>query len=192
MAEDLTTDDVEAYTHGRLLADDPETLRALNAALARARSYCGWHVSPVRKETLIVNGNGRPLLFLKTMKVVELLSIVEDGVEIDVEQYVRQDAEAPGVIAKVGWEPWEYGFSNLEVELRHGYTAAEAADFRESVLALIDRASLAVGTEGQGPLIEKEVDDVRYRWASSNALSAGVANEFLDESSLYQYRLLPL
>jgi hypothetical protein len=38
---------VEAFTEGRLNRDDAETQRQLDAALAAARGYCGWHVTPV-------------------------------------------------------------------------------------------------------------------------------------------------
>jgi hypothetical protein len=98
MAEELTPADVEAYTQGRLSASDPETLRALNAALTRARRYCGWHVSPVRQDVAVLD---RPSwigiwneLALPTLKVVSLDGIEIDGVAMDLAN-VRESKEAP-------------------------------------------------------------------------------------------------
>lgn len=189
MAEDLTPADVENYTNHRLLASDPEVLRGLNAALARIRRYCGWHVSPVRTETLTVDGPGYGLgghyLVLKTMHIVDLISITEHDEPTDLAN-VKESADAPGILYKKRCH-WACGFSAIEVELEHGYTAAEAADFREAVLALVDRASQSVGDAGGGAqLVEKEVDDVRYRWSDR------VISLTLDESAVGQFRILPI
>lgn len=203
MAEDLTPADVESYTNGRLLASDAEVQRALNAALARIRRYCGWHVSPVRTETLTVDGpdepdghwghygryghygSGSQYLVLKTMHIVNLISITEHDEPTDLAN-VKKSADAPGILYKKRC-PWACGFSAIEVELEHGYTAAEAEDFREAVLALVDRASQSVGDAGGGAqLVEKEVDDVRYRWSDK------VISLTLDESAVGQFRILPI
>lgn len=191
MAEDLTPADVERYTNGRLLASDPETQRGLDAALARIRRYCGWHVSPVRTETLTLDGPDRHYgpgghyLVLKTMHIVDLISITEHDEPTDLTN-VKESADAPGILYKKRCH-WACGFSAIEVELEHGYTAAEAADFREAVLALVDRASQSVGEAGGGAqLIEKEVDDVRYRWSDK------VISLTLDESAVGQFRILPV
>jgi hypothetical protein len=49
MAE-LSPNDLEAYTQGRLSANDPNTADVLAAALQEVRNYCKWHVSPVVTE----------------------------------------------------------------------------------------------------------------------------------------------
>jgi hypothetical protein len=74
------------------------------------------------------------------------------------------------------------------VTFTHGYAAADAEDFRSAVLALVDRAAMAAEGEnvGEGALVEKEVDDVRYKWASKvNTVS-------IDSSALQSFRILPL
>lgn len=185
MAEDLTPADVEAYTNGRLLASDPETLRGLNAALARVRRHCGWHVSPVRGDTVIFDGPGSAFIQLPTLKIVSIDSVTENGETTDVTDVVEV-RDGPGIIAKRK-SRWACGFSAIEVEFTHGYAAADAEDFREAVLSLVDRASLSVGVEGGGAqLVEKEVDDVRYRWSDK------VVSITLDESAVSQFRILPL
>lgn len=183
MAEDLAAADVQAYTKGRLLASDAEVTRALNAALARVRRYCGWHVSPVRTQTITLDGTGAPLLFLPTMKVVTITAITEDGDALVVAD-IKESVRAPGVLIKENWAYWSCEFESITVALQHGYTAAEAADFREAVLSLVDKAATEIGAGGEGPLLEKEIDDVRYRW------SAGVESVPMNTSSLSQFRLL--
>jgi len=188
MAEDLTPQDVAKYTKDRIAADDPDVERALAAALARVRRYCGWHVSPVVDETITLDGTGRALLVLPTLKVVELTSVTEDGVELDLAN-VKQSADATGILAKSNWEPWEYGFSNVEVELSHGFTAAEAEDFREAVLSLIDQATMSINSGRSGPMISKRVDDVEVTWSS---LPREVENAPMDKTILGRFRLLPI
>lgn len=191
MAEDLTTADVEQFTKGRLSQTDPGTVRALNAALVRVRRYCGWHVSPVRGETLTLDRPCSPLLILPTLKVVTLTSITVDGVDVDLTD-VMLSGEAPGVLAtrSNSWGGYwtDSGFGVVEIELEHGFTAAEAEDWREAVLSLIDQASMNVGTGRTGPLISKRVDDVDYHWSG---LPREVEDAPLDKSILSKYRLPP-
>lgn len=194
MPEDLVPGDVEQYTAGRLSQTDPETVRALNAALARVRRYCGWHVSPVRTETITVDRPERnhPYLVLPTLKIVQLNSITIDGVPVALDN-VRTSADAPGVLSLNNLNPWsgwhwDSGFGLVEVNLRHGFTAAEAEDFREGVLSLVDRSMQTVNSGATGPLIEKQIDDVRYRWGSGSVDSA-VVGAPLDTSIISKYRL---
>jgi hypothetical protein len=192
--EDLVPGDVEQYTRGRLSQTDPETVRALDAALARVRRYCGWHVSPVRTETIRVDRppSTHPILVLPTLNIVTLNSITIDSIPVDLAN-VKVSVEAPGVLSMKNWEPWggarwDSGFGLVEITLKHGYTAAEAPDFRDAVLSLVDRATLTVNSGGAGPLIEKEVDDVRYRWGTGSVDSA-VGAAPLDSSIISKYKL---
>ena len=193
MPEDLVPGDVEQYTGGSLSQTDPETVRALNAALARVRRYCGWHVSPVRTEVITIDRPARnhPCLVLPTLKIVQLNSITIDDLPIELNN-VRMSADAPGVLSLNNWNPWggyhwDSGFGLVEVNLRHGYTAAEAEDFREAVLSLVARSAQSANSEAAGPLIEKEVDDVRYRWAET--VEGAVSATALDTSIIGKYRL---
>lgn len=195
MAEQLTVDDVEAYTEGRLLASDPETQRMLDAALSRARLWCGWHVTPVLTETLILDRPDSHILILPTMKIVTLTSIEVDGTVVDLSE-VRYSREAPGCLARADNTCWSTawgtnGFGEIEVTLAHGYTAAEAGAFREAVLQMVDAAALSIGTGGIGPLTGKRVDDVELHWSGFVDRSWGIAKQPMNESVMYQYRLLP-
>lgn len=196
MAENLEAADVEQYTKGRLLASNPETQRALDAALARVRRWCGWHVSPVVTETIYLDvPEGSSMLVVPTMKIDTLNTITVGGTAVNVSD-VTYSREAPGILQTKNFLPWgdkltTSGLGQIAINLSHGYAAAEAEDFREAVLQLIDQATLNVGTGGMGPLTGKKVDDVEYRWSGMVDRSWGIAKHPLNESILYQFRLLP-
>jgi hypothetical protein len=160
VAEDLTPDDVQSFTQGRLAADDPETLRALDAALATVRAYCHWHVSPVRSQTVTLRGDGWPELALPTLQVVEIVSVTEDGEPVDLDDITLYRNV---LIRKYGC--WR---GIVVVELSHGFTADEAAGWRDVVLRIVDRDSINVGDGGSGELVYKQVDDVQMRWAGGS------------------------
>ena len=188
MPEELLPFDAEQYTKGRLLQADPDVVRALSSARAWVRRYCGWHVSPVRTETITLDGPGGQYLFLPTLKLVSLTAISEDGVALDLAD-VKASAEAPGVLAKAGSGHWGGEFGSVEVTLTHGFTADEAQDWREAVLALVDQASMSAGSGRSGPLISKRVDDVQYSWSG---LPREVENAPLDQRALAPYRLMAI
>lgn len=160
MAEELTPADVESYTAGRLSADDPETARALAAALARARRFCFWHVSPVLWESLTFDGDGDTRLRLPTKRVVSVDAVFIDG------QPVTDYNRPVGSNVLIRDRGWPRGFSNIVIELTHGHTAAECPDWREAILRMVDRAAFIADQGGAGPLRSREVDDVKLAWSN--------------------------
>jgi hypothetical protein len=158
---ELTTADVEQYTSGRLPASDAETTRLLDAALKTLRRYCGWRVTPAASETLTLDGPGRHRLSLPTLHLVELESITEDGVVIDLTTLYVSPL---GVVRKKSGACWSRNYGAIEVTMTHGYD--DATDWQSAVLELIDRMASQVGlvAGNSGPPVEKQVDDVSYRW----------------------------
>lgn len=185
MAEELTPADVSSYNPE--LTDVDENTRLLAAALQRIRTFCGWHVSPVEPAEWAVHGRNFDFIVVPTLKIVDIISITEDGVPVDLTNVVQYSDE-PGVLYKKSgiWH------GRVEIEATHGFTAAEAMDWREEVLALIDRQIINIGTGGNGPLSGLEVDDVSMRWSGITDRSWGIAKQPLNESVLYQYRILPI
>lgn len=179
---ELSTDDVESFTNGRLSSSDDRVELLLASALASARTFCGWHVTPERKETVTLDGHGGYKLLLPTMRVVDLISVTEDGVELDVDNVVWA---ARGVLVKQRTGStdlvdlrWTQGFQAVTVEMVHGYV--DAPDWRYGVLSMVDRMALDGGLDSN--LVEKTVADVTYRWAPRLSL--------LEESLFGRYRLL--
>lgn len=143
---ELTAEDVESYTQGRL-EDDDQTVILLAAALGAARRYCGWHVTPLHTdEEVVLDGPGTPLLVLPTLKLVELTALTEDGVDVDLD-YVA--ASSRGLCRKKNGYPltwpagyrWTGEYNGITATMTHGYT--DAPDWQSAVLSLIDRMGAA-------------------------------------------------
>lgn len=133
---------VEQFTKGRLDRDDPETDRQLDAALAAARTYCGWHVTPVlTAQTFTLDGPGGRTLVLPTLKLTALTSVTEDGIALTLTDL---HWSSRGLIAKKDGGFWSSMFGAITVVGAHGYAAAD--DFESVVLAAIDRGAFSPDT----------------------------------------------
>lgn len=168
MAE-LDASDAVAFTNGRL-KDNDETQRMVDAALAATRRDVGWHVSPVKiGDTVTLDGPCSRILVLPTRKLVELVSITEDGIELDLSDVtVSGEPDTVVRLRKNDHSRWRGGYQSISVELDHGYTEAEAADWRHAVLTLVDQMSRmpTFGAQGRpdADLVMKKVDDVQLQW----------------------------
>lgn len=174
---ELTAAAVQRYTNERLDKDDPETARLLSAALATARRWCGWHVTPVKTGHVVkLDGRGGRMLRLPTFAVVTLTSAVEEGVTLDVNSLYVSDL---GMLEKKSGASWSSRFGAITVTMDHGYP--EAPDFDSAVLSLINRESLApAGGRAKvvGPF-QYDLDPI----GSDSAFTAG------EQAKLEQYRL---
>lgn len=157
---ELTVADVELFTAGRLSASDSETQRLLDSAVAAARRYCGWHVSPVwAAHQIILDGHGGRVLRLPTKHLLSLDDVIEDGTTLNVDDLHWNEA---GLVHKANHALWRHGFKIVDVVITHGYTETEAADWRHAVLKMTDL--MASGARPDTELIVKKVDDVQYQW----------------------------
>ncbi len=170
MAE-LTAEDVENFTRGRLQADDDEVARMLNAALVVARRYTGWHVSPiVEGDVLVLDGPGGRRLQLPTRRIIAIDSIEENGTPTAAERYAVS-AEVPGLVVRRSGS-WTCETSGISVTLDHGYSEEEAADWRQAILAMVDQMSqMPKSDTGSGALVRKKIDDVEYQWAETVSIA---------------------
>jgi hypothetical protein len=176
--------DLQAFTKGRLQASDAEVLRMLAAALAVARRYAGWHVSPVRlADGITVDGPDSRVLMLPTRKIVggQPTSITEDGTLLASGTYKASVGDGPGLsrpiaVRKTGGGYWSAEYASIVIVMDHGYTEIEAADWRQAIMGMVDQMSLVAVTAGMGVsplgLKTKEIDDVRYQWANSYSAMA--------------------
>ncbi|GAS95638.1 uncharacterized protein RMCC_2604, partial [Mycolicibacterium canariasense] len=155
----LSYADVEAYTKGRLQAEDVEVQRLFDAALRAARNYCGWHVTPVvDDEVLELDGHGGHVLALPTRKIINV-SIVEDGVAIDTQTQLRV-SKAMGLVRKRSGACWTDQYGAIAVTMTHGHETAP--DFDLAVLTCVDKVALGVGMSSEargsgGALTKKRV-----------------------------------
>lgn len=175
MAE-LTASDVSEFTGGRLADDEGDGLTTdmLNAALAAARRAVGWHVSPVRlADEVIIDGPDSRILYLPTRKLVDLVGVDENGVTLDPATALRWSAGGPPGAAgrpvavrkrSNGW--WTSYYQGVTVTMDHGYTEAEAADWRYAVLSMVNQMAMVSTGVNESDLIRKTVDDVTYGYAN--------------------------
>lgn len=130
---------VENFSRGRLDRDDAETQRQLDAALAAAQRYCGWHVTPVLTNvTVTLDGTGDSTIVLPTLMMTQLVSVSEDGVALDLADL---NWSQRGLIIKRSGLRWSEMFSSVAVTMSHGY--ASAPDFESVVLGAIERGAFS-------------------------------------------------
>lgn len=167
---ELTPADVQTFTRGRLSASDSVVEDILDAALVSARNYTGQHVSPVIADDVVtLDGPGGRELYLPTGKVGSITSIVENGRTVDPGDYVVA-ADIPRMV----WRKngcWTNEYAGLVVTYTHGFTEAEAADWRRAILQMVDRMSRSQqsGARADDDLKRKKVDDVEYEWVDWGA-----------------------
>jgi hypothetical protein len=176
MAE-LTPDDVERYTSDRLAADDTETQRLLSAGLTAARRFCGWNVNLVEDDEVTLDGPGSTLLLLPTLRLVELTSVVENGVTLDVDTDLYVSAR--GLVRKRAGGCWSANYGSIVATMNHGFDDTD--DFNAAVLSFVDRSSLT--STGGRP---KAIGPFQYY---DEAMAAASAFSAVERSLLEQYRL---
>lgn len=150
------------------------------AALAAARGYCGWMVTPPETVTITVDGPGGSVLSLPTLKLTTLTAVIEDGVALDVDDLLV--SENRGLVLKKSGAFWSRRYAGITVTMTHGHAAAPDFD------AAVEQAAKALSSamiRDDPALTVKKVDDVQYTWA------AGVQGNALNEALLAPYRILP-
>lgn len=148
------------------------------AALAAARRYCGWVVTPPETVTITVDGPGGPMLSVPSLCIVEVTEVVEDGVTLDLAD-LRISKTLGQIWKKSGC--WTSNVGGIEVTMAHGLD--EAPDF-DAAVEQAATALAAAGTRTDTALKRKKVDDVEHEWFES-------ASSFLNESLLSSFRILP-
>lgn len=119
----------------------------LKAANQAVRSYCGWHVAPIITETITRDGNGGKTLMLPSQKIVSLVRVTNDGV--DVTAHVRM-SEMGMLELRCG--RWSSELGGIVVELRHGYESAD--DVAGVIASLVARAASSpagIASQAVGP-----------------------------------------
>lgn len=145
---------------------------------------------------MTLDGPGSRVLFLPTMKVTALTSVTEDDALLDiasVKPSVGDGEDWPRRVAlrKVGAGFWSAEYGSIEVVLSHGFTEAEAADWRQAILSMVDQMSLLPISGGSGTspfgVKSERIDDVAYTYDTYAAMADEVL--FSCGAVLARYRL---
>lgn len=150
-----------------------------DAALAAARRYCGWCVTPPETVTITVDGPGGRVLSLPTLHLTTLSAVSENGVALNVSDLLVSVDR--GQVVKKSGACWTSNPGGISVTMTHGLTTAPDFD------AAVEQAATALaaaGTRTDTALKRKKVDDVEHEWFES-------ASSFLNESLLSSFRILP-
>lgn len=121
------------------LTSNPQSVDWYAAALNEVRRYCGWHVAPVIEEELVLDGSGGRALLLPSNQVLELVSLTEDGTELEVAQV---GVSVTGVLRKRDKSRWTNELGGVRATIRHGY---EHAPDVEAVVNLLAERGQATG-----------------------------------------------
>ncbi len=177
---ELDSTDLPAAVLARF-ADDNAAQDAIDAALAAARRHCGWHVSPSKSETIAVDGPGGRVLSLPTLNLTGVTSVTELGVAVDVSKLDR--SQRKGTLTKQ-YGCWTGRDGAISANITHGYTEAEAIDWRVAILAFVDARSQVV--ERTGDEKRRKVDDVETEW-----FDAAISTDAELQARFSQFRILP-
>ena len=174
----LTTDALADYTQGRLDPDADETAAILERSLAEVRRWCGWHVSPVlTADEITLDGPGGRLLWLPSLRVVDLTALTEDGAEVDVDELEWSQS---GLVRKpLTAAEWTEKFRGITATITHGY--ADAPDFEAAVFSVADRKS-------QAPVGGSIISVGPFRWSEDRSMD-GYSFTTSELAILRQYRL---
>lgn len=191
--DELNTVDVQDYTAGRLQASSDRVDKMLKAALLVARRHSQWHVTPVREdEEITLDGPDSRVLWLPSRKIIDITSVTENGTAIDLARLTWSKGDLRPVAMRKrsgGW--WTDQYQSIDIVMTHGYAPAEAEDWRQAVLSMVDQMSLlpinSTSNTSDFGLRSKQVDDVTYRWDSYVSMAEEVA--FSVDSILCSYSL---
>lgn len=154
---------------------EPTTEDRLFQAEALVRSYCGWHISPSRTETVSLRGRGTGVLTLRSLYVTDVATVTDDGTELTVEdEYVWSEA---GVLTAAC--RWGSG-TVVEVTFTHGYDDPPA-----EVTAVVQAVAQRAVNNGSS-LVQETIGPFTNRYAGTGAVL-----ELLDaeKAILNRYRL---
>lgn len=135
----------------------------LDAAVAAIRSACGWHVAPVRTETLTLEAtNG--VVILPTLRATGVVVVI-DGTTLDASEYTLK----PGVLLLASLR----GCGEVTVTLTHGYDELPS-DLKCVALSMAD-----TGTSPGGRL--KSAGPFSYEFPEGSE----------DDATIQRYTLAP-
>jgi hypothetical protein len=131
MSNDLVTPAELAHLPGAPFSDIE-----VDAAVAAVRAAAGWHIAPVREETITLDvAHCESWLRLPTQALVSVDEIrdADTGTVIDAARY-RVSERLAQVRKRSGY--WPHGYGRIEVDLTHGFDTAPA-----ELLAVIAEAA---------------------------------------------------
>ena len=104
--------------------------RRLIAAENRVRRYCGWHISPVIEQTVVLDGSGSTALFVPTLKLRSVTACKVNGVDVD--PATLEWSEDGFLRRSCGWPD---RLRSVELTIEHGFE--EAPEVAELIMEIL-------------------------------------------------------
>lgn len=151
----------------------------MRGATNAIRRYCGWHVSPVITEDIIVDGSGRSVQRLPTLALRNLKALSEDGTTLDPSSV---DWSTSGYLERVGGR-FTRRLRGIRATIEHGF--ADASELQALVVTIAERAKAS-----PGGVVQEASGAVNVRFSTFGGGAAGgvalMAHEYalLDEYKL--------
>lgn len=122
--------DLSAFLNETVTDDDLITRIALDSACQIIRTAVGQDINLARSDIELHDGNGREVILLRQLPVVEVSMVLEDDVELaEADDYVLGSS---GFLLRRGSSVWSYlsgswsvGRQNIEVVYDHGWAITE-------------------------------------------------------------------
>ncbi|WP_194385362.1 hypothetical protein [Microbacterium luteum] len=130
----------------------------LKAAHGAVRRFCGWHVAPTITETITLDGRGGADVLLPSLRVVELTSVLNDGVDVT----ANVDTSRAGILRLVEGT-WTDRLGRITVTLTHGYDLDEVPEVAAIIAGVAKRgpnagrvdASESVNGSSRGGVLDR-------------------------------------
>lgn len=178
----ITPEAVEEFTQGAVGSSTPGLEARIEQVVAAARGYCGWHVFPVLRSIVVLDGPGSSVLQLPSLRVTRLISVRERGEELDPDVL---DWSPRGMLAKARGR-FTDRLGSVVVEFEHGHE--RCPDVEAVILSVLARGA-------QTPVPGRSSYTVGQRSESFASVrgSFGTVAPFADELAvLARHRLPPL
>lgn len=175
----ISKEELSLATAGKILAEDPRVPLLIKGVSDGIRRYCGWHVFPVIKETILLDSHGGRWLKLPSLNVKSISALKINDTLIDPASYSWSKR---GLIhLKSGRFPDDY--QRVEVTFEHGFD--NGSDLKQVAIQIITNAlasPMGVTREQAGSL--------SVSWSSTApGVSGGLSILERDKALLDQYRL---
>lgn len=169
---------LQEYTKGKIKANEPRVLPALEAVSAEIRRGAGWHVWPLlRDHELVLDGSGGRVQSVPTLHLVAVKAAASAGVAIPVDSL---DFSRLGLIEVPG-RVWTRRYGQVRLTIDHGHTAVP--ELQGLCLSLAARALASpMGAT------REQAGSLSVNWAMTSSVSGGILPTGAELETLRRYR----
>jgi hypothetical protein len=123
------------FSQGKIRPNDPRSDLLIRGAVAGIRRHCGWHVSPSRTESVVLDGHGGPVERLPSLHVTEVGEVRDAGAVLTYRADYRWSAMGLLKRTRGSFSPH---FRDVEVTFTHGHD--DVPDLVGLVHSVVSRA----------------------------------------------------